>query len=266
MSVKQILEDYRKGKIDLETAIKIIRLNNLSTISDIKALKRKTSEVPRIIYGRETNAEDICKIISETIIKKGWCIISHVSRHKLEKFEELLSNNVELVYHDRAHMLVVKKRGQEIHKKGGKVAIITGGISDICVAEETRIIAEEMGCEVITFYDIGEGSLHNLTEPLAEIINRDVDVVIVVAGMDGALPSIISGLIDIPVIGLPTSVTYGLGGRGISAISAMLQSCSPGISVVNIDNSYAAACMAATIANRVSIFRNRRRYPRQRTH
>lgn len=139
---------------------------------------------------------------------------------------------------------------------GGRVGVITAGTSDQPIAEEAAIICREMGCEVRTVYDVGVAGLHRLFEPLRQMLDGDdVDVIIVAAGMDGALPSVVSGLVDVPVVGLPTSVGYGMGGAGHAALLAMLQTCSPGLAVVNIDNGVGAGAMAALIARRAELAR-----------
>jgi NCAIR mutase (PurE)-related protein len=113
-----------------------------------------------------------------------------------------------------------------------------------------------MGCTVHTAYDVGVAGLHRLFEPLSALLGEtEVDVLIVAAGMDGALPSVVSGLVDVPVIGLPTAVGYGLGGDGVAALYAMLQTCAPGMSVVNIDNGIGAGAVAGLIANRAAAAR-----------
>jgi NCAIR mutase (PurE)-related protein len=109
-----------------------------------------------------------------------------------------------------------------------------------------------MGCEVATLYDVGVAGLHRLLDPLRDLISSDVGALVVCAGMDGALPSVVTGLAPIPVIGVPTSVGYGVGGRGIAALLAMLQTCAPGLTVVNIDNGIGAGATAALIANRLA--------------
>jgi NCAIR mutase (PurE)-related protein len=110
-----------------------------------------------------------------------------------------------------------------------------------------------MGCEVHTVYDVGVAGIHRLWEPLQHLLAEvQVDVLIVAAGMDGALPSVVSGLVDVPVIGLPTSVGYGYGGQGEAALLSMLQTCAPGMSVVNIDNGIGAGAIAGVIANRMA--------------
>jgi pyridinium-3,5-biscarboxylic acid mononucleotide synthase len=117
------------------------------------------------------------------------------------------------------------------------------------------VVAAEMGCEVIAFYDVGVAGIHRLAEPLRVLRERSVDVIIVAAGMDGALPSVVSGLVDVPVIGLPTPIGYGLGGEGVAALMTMLQTCAPGLTVVNIGTGVGAGASAALIANRVATAR-----------
>lgn len=135
---------------------------------------------------------------------------------------------------------------------GGYVGVISAGTSDIPVAEEAVLVAEEMGCRVTCIYDVGVAGLHRLLRPLRDLLAEDVDAIIVAAGMDGALPSVVAGLVPVPVIGLPTSIGYGLGGKGVAALLSMLQTCVPGMSVVNIDNGVGAGITAALIANRVA--------------
>ncbi len=129
---------------------------------------------------------------------------------------------------------------------------MAAGTSDIPVAEEARIVAEEMGCEVMTAYDVGVAGIHRLFLPLKGMIEKDVDTIIVVAGREGALPTVVAGIVDIPIIAVPTSIGYGLGEKGVSALTAMLQACSLGLAVVNIDNGVAAGTIASLIANRIA--------------
>jgi NCAIR mutase (PurE)-related protein len=133
--------------------------------------------------------------------------------------------------------------------------VITAGTSDVPIAEEAAVVAEEMGCGVVTAYDCGVAGLHRLAAPLRAMRRRRVDAIVVAAGMDGALPSVVSGLVDVPVIGLPTSIGYGAGGKGVAALLSMLQTCSPGLAVVNIDNGVGAGATAALIANRAAAAR-----------
>ena len=138
---------------------------------------------------------------------------------------------------------------------GGVVAMLTAGASDAPAADEAAWVAREMGCRIVRADDVGVAGLHRLEAPLRTLHDERADVAIVVAGMDGALPSVVAGLVDIPVIGLPTSVGYGLGGGGVAALLSMLQTCAPGLVVVNIDNGVGAGATAALIASRVAAAR-----------
>jgi len=144
-----------------------------------------------------------------------------------------------------------------LKKNKGKVGILTAGTSDIGVAEEARLMCEAMNCQCISSYDVGVAGLHRVIPVLKEFIKKEVDSIIVVAGMEGALATLVSSSVNVPVIGVPTSVGYGYGEKGIAALASMLQSCSLGLAVVNIDNGIGAGAMAASIANRISMKRTR---------
>lgn len=132
---------------------------------------------------------------------------------------------------------------------GGHVGIVTAGTSDLPAADEARVIAEAMGCAVRIIADVGVAGLHRLFAPLESLLAWEADALIVAAGMDGALPSVVAGLAPLPVIGLPTMIGYGAGGQGEAALLSMLQTCAPGLTVVNIDNGIGAGVAAARIAN-----------------
>ncbi|TME41657.1 MAG: nickel pincer cofactor biosynthesis protein LarB, partial [Chloroflexi bacterium] len=153
-------------------------------------------------------------------------------------------------------LLVTRRDAPPPAETGGVVALLTAGASDAPAADEAAWVAREMGCRLVRADDVGVAGLHRLEQPLRALREAGADVVIVVAGMDGALPSVVSGLVDVPVIGLPTSVGYGLGGGGLAALLSMLQTCAPGLVVVNIDNGIGAGATAALIANRVATARN----------
>ncbi|MFX0060088.1 MAG: nickel pincer cofactor biosynthesis protein LarB, partial [Candidatus Heimdallarchaeota archaeon] len=162
------------------------------------------------------------------------------------------NDNYVMQINDLAKILIIKEKSYEFESKGGKVGIITAGSSDIPVAEESKVIAQSMGCEVITSYDLGIAGIHRLFTPLSEMIKEGVHVIIVCAGMEGTLPGVVAALVDVPVIGVPISSGYGLGEKGVGALTTMLQSCSPGLLVVNIDNGFGAGASAALIANRIA--------------
>ena len=176
-------------------------------------------------------------------------IITRLSNERYERILNDLGNDSLIFdYNKRARILVIRK---EVAKKEpiAKIGIITAGTSDIAVAEEAKVIVEEGGCEAITSYDIGVAGIHRLFPQIAHMVKEGVRAFIVCAGMEGALPSVVAGLVDVPVIGVPTSIGYGVGEGGRVALDAMLQSCAPGIAVVNIDNGFGAGVFALTIVN-----------------
>ena len=196
--------------------------------------------VPEIILAEGKDPEDLAKIVMKVLERNGRAIISRIENEHVAAIKKIVPNNVNMQINKKAKMIVIKKKEFTIEKTGGKIGIIRAGTSDIPVAEEAKIIAEEMGCEVFTAYDVGVAGIHRLFTSLKEMIEKDVDVLIVVAGREGALPSVVAGMVDIPVIGVPTSIGYGLEGKGISALTATLQACSLGLAVVNIDGGVAA--------------------------
>ena len=174
-------------------------------------------------------------------------IITKLSNERYERILKDLGENSYIVeYNKRAQILIIRKKITKRQPKA-KIGIITAGTSDINIAEEARVIVEEGGCEAITSYDIGVAGIHRLFPQIAHMVKEDVKAFIVCAGMEGALPSVVAGLVDVPVIGVPTSVGYGVGEGGRVALDAMLQSCAPGIAVVNIDNGFGAGVFALTI-------------------
>jgi NCAIR mutase (PurE)-related protein len=174
-------------------------------------------------------------------------IVSNPTREQEETLRKALPN----IPVERAGRALVAGTGTPA-PTGGRVVAISAGTSDLPILEEAVAVAREMGVAVKSFHDVGVAGLHRLAEPLEKLRVFDPDCVIVAAGMEGALPSVVSGLVAMPVIGLPTSTGYGLGGDGTAAILGMLGSCSPGLSVVNVDNGIGAGVTAALIANRAA--------------
>ncbi len=254
-SIRSVLDDYKKGKISAREAEKELRIFSIEEISNLANLdthREMRSGVPEVVFGETKTAFDITRIANKIVRKNGRCIISRISKEKVEQIRRDLPKNFVFEHNERAGILVIKAKGYEIKDTGGKIGILCAGTSDIAKAEEARIISEEMGVTVYTFYDIGIAGIHRIFPVLKDVIERDLDALIVAAGMEGALPSVVAGFVDIPVIGLPISTGYGIGGKGETALLSMLQSCSPGIAVVNIDNGFGAGVMASLIANRAS--------------
>ena len=243
-----------KGEISIEEAeklLKIVTIEEIEAIAKLDVKRHVRTGVPEIILAEGKDPEDLAKIVMKVLERNGRAIVSRIENDHIEAIKKIVPSIANMQINKKAKMIVIKKKEFTVEKTGGKVGIITAGTSDIPVAEEARIIAEEMGCEVFTAYDVGVAGIHRLFPSLKKMIEKDVDVLIVVAGREGALPSVVAGMVDIPVIGVPTSIGYGLGEKGISALTAMLQACSLGLAVVNIDGGVAAGAVAALIANRV---------------
>ncbi|MEM3511264.1 MAG: nickel pincer cofactor biosynthesis protein LarB [Candidatus Jordarchaeales archaeon] len=230
----------------------------LDGIARIDVKRELRSSIPEIVYARGKRKKHLVEIARRIVEEKGYVIVTKCNNEQLALLRKEFPESVfQLRIVEETGTIYIKKPEYDSAKTGGKVGILTAGTADIPVAEEARLIAECMGCDVYVAYDVGVAGVHRVFKPLADMVRNGVDVVVVVAGMEGALPSVVSGLIDLPVIGVPTSTGYGLGGSGVSALLTMLQSCSPGVAVVNIDNGVGAGAIAALIANRVAAFRGK---------
>ena len=251
--MKDILEKLANGQLDIDQAEQLLKADNILEFDDIAKFDIKRSErtgFPEAIFSPSKDYDDLITIIKNFLKKSDDdLIITKLSSERYEKIERDLGENSYIFdYNGRAHILIIRK---EITKKDpiAKIGIITAGTSDINIAEEAHVIVEEGGCESITSYDIGVAGIHRLFPQIAYMVGQGVRAFIVCAGMEGALPSVVAGLVDVPVIAVPTSVGYGVGEGGRVALDAMLQSCAPGIAVVNIDNGFGAGVFALTIVN-----------------
>ncbi|MEA3345506.1 MAG: nickel pincer cofactor biosynthesis protein LarB [Chloroflexota bacterium] len=221
--------------------------------------REKRKGVPEVILADSKGVEQAVSMAQSYLAENGRAILSRVSPELEARLRQLAEGEIELEWYEHTQAAVLRYPEGRPKPTGGRVGIISAGTSDVPTAEEAILMAREMGCEVYPAYDVGVAGLHRLFEPLEHLVAElDVDVIIVAAGMEGALPSVVSGLVPVPVIGLPTSVGYGLGGQGIAALYGMLQSCSPGLAVVNIDNGIGAGVIAGMIANRAARFRTRK--------
>lgn len=203
---------------------------------------------PEAIFAESKEPEEVVEIIREYLKGVEKVLVTRASEEHIKAIRREFSD-LEIRVNRKGRTVVVRKEGEkEKEEKTGKVAILTAGTSDIPVAEEAAETAEFLGMDVIKFYDVGVAGIHRLVEPIERIKREKVNAVIVIAGMEGALPSVVAGLIDKPVIAVPTSVGYGVNLGGLTALFAMLQSCSSGVAVVNIDNGFGAAVFAYLIA------------------
>lgn len=211
--------------------------------------------IPEVILAQSKSTDQVITIARHFLGQTGRALVSRIDDEKASTVVAAFPGTVRAIRYEQAQALILAEATWTPTLTGGHIGLITAGTSDIPVADEARFIAEAMGCRVSCLYDVGVAGAHRLFEPLDILVHAEVDVIIVAAGMDGALPSLVSGLVPVPVIGLPTSIGYGMGGQGQGALLAMLQSCSPGLVLVNIDNGIGAGSTAALIANRVAAAR-----------
>lgn len=226
---------------------------------DVRAdgLREVRTGIPEVVLAESKSLAQVVDGVTRLARATGRAMASRCPEAMLTQLPAALQDAGGLdctVHADAAAIVAVDPghAGSGLRLSGGKVGVITAGTSDIRVAAEAALMATEMGCAIIEVRDVGVAGLHRLVRPLETMIDAGIDALIVVAGMDGALPSVVAGLVDVPVIGVPSSVGYGFGGRGEAALMSMLQSCAPGLVVVNIDNGLGAGAAAARIANRLA--------------
>ena len=247
--MEEILKRFANGELSIEEACKELKLESIRRVgafAKIDLNRQYRTGIPEIIFAEGKKSTDVADIALAHATAKGFSLVSRATEEDVEAIEKRIATEEDFVVdsNELAKTVIVKKKGYEFPKRG-KIGIIAAGTADIPVAEEARVVAEVCGCEVITVYDVGIAGLHRLVKPLEDCVTADVAAIIVVAGMEGALPSLVASLVDVPVIGVPTSVGYGIGGKGIAALLSMLQSCSPGLAVVNVDNGVGAGTFAA---------------------
>jgi NCAIR mutase (PurE)-related protein len=223
-----------------------------SPVLRIDAGRAKRTGIPEIVHAEHKEASVVADALRRLAMANGRALASRVAAADIGALRSVLEPELTVEHHLLARAVVVAQPGIYRPIGGGTVGVLSAGTSDVPIAAEAALVAAEMGAAVIEAWDVGVAGLHRLVEPLERFAAASVDVVVVAAGMDGALPSVVSGLVDVPVIGLPTSVGYGLGAGGVGALTTMLQSCAPGLVVVNIDNGIGAGSTAALIAKRTA--------------
>ncbi|MBR5968887.1 MAG: nickel pincer cofactor biosynthesis protein LarB [Lachnospiraceae bacterium] len=240
--IRSLLEDVKQGRVSVEDALLKIKTAPFEDIGYAKVdLQRKTRQgATEVIFGSGKTAEQITGIID--VLKKNGEQTVLVTRMSEDKANEVMKTHP-MRYDKTAQIGVI---GEIPAASGiGTVVVATGGTSDIPVAEEAAVTAEALGNNVTRLYDVGVAGLHRLLAHMEEIMSAGV--IIVLAGMEGALASVIGGLADCPVIAVPTSIGYGASFQGLSALLSMLNSCASGVSVVNIDNGFGAGYLASMI-------------------
>ena len=239
--IKKLLQNVADGKISADDALLRIKNKPFEDLGYAKPdFHRKSCQgVSEVIYGAGKTAEQIIGI-SQSFAKHGQkdILITRLDKEKAEK----INMEITLKYYDTANIGII---GSMPEKRVGKIVIATGGTSDIPVAEEAAVTSEMLGNNTVRLYDVGVAGIHRLLAHTDEIMTARV--IIAIAGMEGALASVIGGLADCPVIAVPTSVGYGASFNGLAALLSMLNSCASGVSVVNIDNGFGAAYQASMI-------------------
>ncbi|WP_163536050.1 nickel pincer cofactor biosynthesis protein LarB [Gracilibacillus sp. YIM 98692] len=239
--LEDILKQIENGTLTAEEAkTKLSTFENLG-FAKVDHHRKKRQGFPEVIFGEGKEPSHIIDI-SRAIRAKNENIL--VTRVESSKAKTILQEMPEFTYHETANLLFLKNKEEECRFEG-YIAIVCAGTSDLKVAEEAALTAEAYGIEVRRFYDVGVAGIHRLLENIDEI--RKATVSVVIAGMEGALPSVVGGLVSHPIIAVPTSIGYGANFNGLSALLTMLNSCASGISVVNIDNGFGGAYNAVMI-------------------
>jgi hypothetical protein len=231
------------------------RLHAVETVGHFAKLDVKRHErtgIPEAVFAGAKTTGQVVAILARLAEASGQALATHVSEECSQAIRRKLGGKFALDINPMARTVVARRRGFRVKHSGGRIAVVAAGTADVRVAEEARVTAELMGCEALRFYDVGIAGIHRLIEPLHQMHDADIACAVVCAGMEGALPTVVRGLLAVPVIGVPVSTGYGYGGRGEAALMTMLQSCAPGLTVVNIDNGFGAGATAALIANRTA--------------
>jgi NCAIR mutase (PurE)-related protein len=245
-----VLRRLIAGEVSEEDALAEIRrlqldeLNGRARLDLGRYLRRG---IPEVVLATGKSPTDAARLVVRMAEQHGQGLISRMSDDHRSALREAADGMRIIDYHSSARVV---REGFEPEVADGRVAILTAGTSDVPVAEEARMVVEACGLQARLEADLGVAGLHRFVAPLSALLDWGADVIVVAAGMDGVLPGLVAGLVDVPVIGLPVSTGYGRGGAGEGALTTMLQSCSPGLTVVNIDNGIGAGTAAVLIAQR----------------
>lgn len=244
-TIKDFLRRYKAGEIAEEEAVSslgsmFVEEMGFAAVDHVRELRQG---FPEVVYAAGKTKEQVAAIM-ESLYKRGQGNIM-ATRASREKYEYVLKKLPEAKYDEIARIIYIERKAMKPNDDGRYILVVTAGTSDIPVAEEARLTAQLWGNEVHTCYDCGVAGIHRLFAHVDEI--RNANVIIVIAGMEGALASVVGGLTDKPVIAVPTSVGYGASFQGVAALLSMLNSCAAGVSVVNIDNGFGAGVLASKI-------------------
>ena len=244
--LSDILKKVSDNSMDVDTALESLKHLPYEDIgyANIDQHRNLRTGEAEVIFGQSKTPEQIAGIVTHMMHENARILVTRASEAAYEAVKEVAP---EAVYEKLSKIIMVGKIPVPKEEKG-TIAVVTAGTSDIPVAEEAALTAEFFGDKVDRVYDVGVAGIHRLFGKIDQI--RSADVIIVIAGMEGALASVVGGLVEVPVIAVPTSVGYGASFGGLAALLSMLNSCTNGIGVVNIDNGYGAACLANKIMKR----------------
>lgn len=244
--IEALLKRIKQGKMSVDEALEVLQNFPYTDLgyARIDHQREIRTGYPEIVYCAGKTTEQVTGIFKAMLEKENNIIGTRADEKMFESVQRIIPG---AVYFKTARIISIQRK--KTQPANGRIAVITAGTSDIPVAEEAAVTAELLGNEVIRIFDAGVAGIHRLVDKLPEI--RKCSVIIVIAGMEGALASVVGGLVNKPVIAVPTSVGYGANFGGISALLAMLTSCSAGVTVVNIDNGFGAG-FSASMINKMS--------------
>ena len=254
-ALEKLLQAIATGDISPENALEKLKhlpFESLDQFAKIDHHRQLRTGFPEVIWGADKTVEQLIKII--TAMRSDNAVVM-ATRIEPEVYQELHAAIPDLIYYPMARICSLSK--PQTPTRSGKISILTAGTADIPVATEAAITAELCGFEVVRLWDVGVAGIHRLLSNSQVVY--DADVLIVVAGMEGALPSVVAGMADCPVIAVPTSVGYGASFSGVAPLLTMLNSCAAGIGVVNIDNGFGAAILAGQILRTASKITDKQR-------
>ena len=240
--IEALLESVRDGGTSIADALRTLKSLPFDDLdfAKIDTHRHLRSGFSEVIYARSKTVDEV-KAIVQRASGGSSCLLA--TKAGPEVYKAILEVRPDAVYHEKAQIVVIGPPPAKTSEK--TIAVVCAGTSDLPIAEEAAVTAASMGNNVVKIYDVGVAGLHRLFGNLDALLSANV--VIVVAGMDGALPSVIGGLIDKPIVAVPTSVGYGANFNGLAPLLTMLNSCSPGVTVVNIDNGFGAGFFASMV-------------------
>ena len=252
--MRDILQALADGEITTDEAQRRLNLHAIREVGDVANLdlgRMARTGKPEIVRCAGKSVDQAVELALPFLEEPGVVALSTATANHKAAIQAARPD-ARIRFEPLAGILIARNPDKPEPERIGSAAIITAGTSDMPIALQTQLIAEMLGVETTLHSDVGVSGLHRLFPVLQQVVESDPDVVVVIAGQEGGLAPVVAGLLDLPIIAVPTSTGTGYGGEGVGALSTMLQSCSLGLAVVNIDNGIAAAVMAATITRRAN--------------